>query len=45
MAGLNVVSYRPDRSDYVWTFGGADPVMKVTPGDVLELWTSGRSGR
>jgi len=45
VAGLNVVSYRPDRSDYVWTFGGADPVMKVTPGDMLELWTSGRSGR
>jgi acetamidase/formamidase len=39
MADLNVVSYRPDRSDYVWTFGGAEPAMKVSPGDVLELWT------
>ena len=39
MAGPNVVSFRPDRSDYVWTFGGADPVMKVKPGDVLEVWT------
>ncbi len=39
MAGLNVVSYRPARSDYVWTFGGAAPAMKVAPGDVLELWT------
>ena len=36
---LNVVSYRPERSDYAWTFGGADPVMRVKPGDVLELWT------
>ena len=36
---MNVVPYRPERSDYVWTFGGAEPVMKVNPGDVLELWT------
>jgi acetamidase/formamidase len=39
MADMNVVSYRPERSDYVWTFGGAEPVMKVNPGDVLQLWT------
>ena len=39
MAEPNVISYRPERSDYVWTFGGADPVMRVRPGDVLELWT------
>lgn len=39
MADLNVLSYRPSRDDYVWTFGGAEPVMKVSPGDVLELWT------
>jgi acetamidase/formamidase len=39
MSDVNVVSYRPERSDYVWTFGGAEPVMKVKPGDVLELWT------
>jgi acetamidase/formamidase len=39
MTGPNVVSYRPERGDYVWTFGGADPVMKVQPGSILELWT------
>ena len=39
MADLNVVSYRPERSEYAWTFGGVEPVMKVRPGDVLELWT------
>lgn len=39
MADLNVVSYRPHRSEYAWTFGGVEPVMKVRPGDVLELWT------
>jgi acetamidase/formamidase len=39
MADLTVVTYRPERAEYAWTFGGAAPVMKVKPGDVLELWT------
>ena len=39
MNDLNVVTFRPSRGEYAWTFGGADPVMKVKPGDVLELWT------
>jgi len=39
MADVNVLPYHPAREDYVWTFGGAEPVMKVSPGDVLELWT------
>lgn len=39
MADLNVVSFRPEPGQYVWTFGGVDAVMKVKPGDVLELWT------
>jgi acetamidase/formamidase len=39
VAGLHVISYHPERGDYAWTFGGAEPVMKVRPGDVLELWT------
>ncbi len=36
---MNVVSYRPEPSEFAWTFGGVPPVMKVRPGDVLELWT------
>src|SRR4029078_4343295 len=39
MADVNVLPYHPAREDYVWTFGGAEPVMKVSPGDVLDLWT------
>jgi acetamidase/formamidase len=39
MPDLNVVSYRPERAEYAWTFGGVDPVRTVRPGDVLELWT------
>lgn len=29
MAGLSIVSYRPERAEYAWTFGGVEPVMKV----------------
>ena len=36
---MNVVEYRPDPSEFAWTFGGAAPVRKVRPGDVLALWT------
>ena len=39
MADLNVVSYRPEPSEFAWTFGGVAPVRKVKPGDVLEVWT------
>jgi len=39
MSPSNVVSYRPERADFAWTFGGVAPVMKVRPGDVLEVWT------
>ncbi len=39
MADQNVITYRPESSDYAWTFGGVDPVMKVQPGDVLEVFT------
>ena len=39
MAGQNVITYRPEARDYAWTFGGVDPVMKVGPGDVLEVFT------
>jgi len=39
MADLEVVSFPPDKAQYAWTFGGVEPVMKVKPGDVLELFT------
>ena len=41
---MDVVSYRPDPSEYAWTFGGVPPVRKVKPGDVLELWTEDAFG-
>jgi acetamidase/formamidase len=36
---LPVVAYRPDPSEFAWTFGGVKPVRSVAPGTVLELWT------
>lgn len=39
MSDATVVAFRPDASQYVWTFGGAAPVARVAPRTVLELWT------
>jgi len=42
---MSVLSYRPDPSEFVWTFGEVAPVQSVRPGDVLELWTEDAFGR
>lgn len=39
MSDLSVLSFRPEASQYAWTFGGVGPVMRIRPGDVLEVWT------
>jgi len=39
MSGLEVVTVAPDASRYAWTFGGAEPVARVRPGTVLQLFT------
>jgi len=36
---MEVVEFRPEREQYAFTFGGAAPVRKVTPGTLLRLWT------
>src|SRR2546426_9342588 len=41
---MDVITYRPDPSEFAWTFGGVPPVRKVKPGDVLELWTEDAFG-
>jgi acetamidase/formamidase len=41
---VDVLSYRPDPSEFAWTFGGVAPVRTVKPGDVLELWTEDAFG-
>jgi acetamidase/formamidase len=36
---VKVIEYRPEPSEFAWTFGGASPVLKIKPGDALSLWT------
>ncbi len=36
--------YRPETSEYAWTFGGVAPVRRVRPGSVLELWSEDAFG-
>ncbi|MDO3400368.1 acetamidase/formamidase family protein [Mycolicibacterium neoaurum] len=36
---MPIVEFTPTPDQYVWTFGGADPIMEVAPGTVLKLWT------
>jgi acetamidase/formamidase len=39
VADLRVVTFRPEPSQYAWTFGGAAPVATVRPPAVLEVFT------
>ncbi|HEY2551062.1 MAG TPA: acetamidase/formamidase family protein [Streptosporangiaceae bacterium] len=39
MSDPQVLSFRPEAAQFAWTFGGAAPVARITPGTVLELWT------
>jgi len=36
---LEVRSFRPRPEEYAWTFGGAAPLARITPGTVLEVFT------
>lgn len=36
---LTTIEFTPSPDQYVWTFGGAEPVMEIAPGTVLKLWT------
>ncbi|MEK6719692.1 MAG: acetamidase/formamidase family protein [Chloroflexota bacterium] len=35
----SITRFVPAEDQYAWTFGGYDPVMRVKPGDVLDLYT------
>jgi acetamidase/formamidase len=39
VSSLEVVQFRPQPSQYAWTFGGVPSLMTVQPGAVMELWT------
>jgi acetamidase/formamidase len=34
-----VIAVRPSADQYVWTFGGAPPLMRIQPGTILEVFT------
>ena len=34
-----VTRFVPTADQYAWTFGGYDPVLRVRPGDILDLYT------
>jgi acetamidase/formamidase len=36
---VDVVEFRPEPSQYAWTFGGAAPTHRIKPGTALKLWT------
>ncbi len=36
---MQEIEFTPERSQYVYTFGGAGPIMRINPGTVLRLWS------
>jgi acetamidase/formamidase len=36
---LRILTVRPKENEYAWTFGGAAPVARITPGTALDLYT------
>ena len=36
---MDVIEYTPTREQYVYTFGGASPAMRIKPGTALRLWS------
>jgi acetamidase/formamidase len=41
---VDVLAYRPNPSEFAWTFGGVKPVRTIKPGTVLEVWTEDAFG-
>lgn len=41
---MDVVEFSPRPEQYAWTFGGAEPIRRVTPGTLMKLWTEDAFG-
>lgn len=41
---MDIIEYTPTREHYAYTFGGVAPVMRVTPGTALRLWSDDAFG-
>jgi acetamidase/formamidase len=44
VSSVEVVTFRPDPSQFAWTFGGVAPVERVRPGSLMQLWTEDAFG-
>jgi acetamidase/formamidase len=43
-ASLQIPRFVPTEEQYAWTFGGYEPVMRIRPGDVLDVFTEDAFG-
>jgi len=41
---MDVVDYTPTKEQYAYTFGGAPPAMRISPGTALRLWSDDAFG-
>ena len=41
---MDVVAFTPRPEQFAWTFGGVEPIQRVAPGSVMELWTEDAFG-
>ena len=41
---LSLTRFVPTAEQYAWTFGGYEPVMRIAPGDVLDVFTEDAFG-
>jgi acetamidase/formamidase len=41
---VDIVEFSPRREQYAWTFGGVEPIRRVTPGTLMKLWTEDAFG-
>ena len=41
---MDLIEFTPHPEQYVYTFGGAEPVKRVSPGSVLQLWSEDAFG-
>jgi acetamidase/formamidase len=41
---LAITRFEPTPDQFAWTFGGCEPIMRIRPGDVLDLFTEDAFG-
>jgi acetamidase/formamidase len=41
---LAITRFVPTEGQFAWTFGGCEPIMRISPGDILDLYTEDAFG-